>query len=161
MPTKTMIHNGTSVITVAAKRELQEVPDLEAGEGAVKLEEVEVEPERQEKIKLPAGTRFGEYLIKTPYEIADPKLQKTLEARGFEIVNREEAKKLDARAEKNAAKSPEAVNAAAAADDRERAFELQRQHEPNVAPPVKKTDAPAAAAAAPAAKSESKAGGSK
>lgn len=150
MPTKTMIHNGTSVTVVPAKRELREVPDPESGPDAVKLEEVVVEEERSEKRKLPAGTRFGDYLIKTPYEIADADVQKALEARGFEFVNREQAKKLDSRAEKAAAKTPEAINAAAAEQDRERAFDLQRKHEPSIAPPI--------ADAAPAAKN-SKAGG--
>lgn len=131
MPTKTMIHKGQQVVTIPARTELVEVPDPDAGEGAVKLEEQVVEKEKTRTVKLPIGTRFGDYLIQTPYEVTDTEVQKSLAARGFEAVSRDQAKKLDARAEKDEAKLPHSVNEAVAERDRKRAVVNQSEFEPS------------------------------
>jgi hypothetical protein len=123
MPTKTMIHKGTREITAPAKTELVEVPDPDGGEGAVKLEEQVIEPERSEKVKLPPGTRFGDYLVNVPYEVSDAAEQKSLVARGFEYVTRDQAKKLDAKAEKEEVQLPHRQNDRVAEEQREVANE--------------------------------------
>lgn len=133
MPTKTLIHKGTRTVTIPAKRELVEVPDPDGAPGAVKLEEQEVEKEREETVKLPVGTRFGEYLIQTPYEITDAGVQKRLKARGFEEVTRAAAEKLDARAAKAESKLPHRANEAAAEEAREQALSNQAEFEPATA----------------------------
>jgi hypothetical protein len=130
MATKTMIHKGIQPVTHPAKVELVEVPDPD-NPGEVKLVEEVTEEEYVEDVKLPPGTRFGDYLVRQPYEISDEDTQKRLKARGFEVVSKGDAKKLDAKLEKAEAGSPEAINAAAAERDRKRALVNRAEFDPN------------------------------